>query len=551
MGSPNDVTTKPAHPAADPGDPLWRALFDNSTVAIGIAALDGRIIATNTAFQRISGYTEAELRTMSIIDFTHPDDVGITRQAHQSLADGKTRYTLRKRSIRKDGRIIWTEASVAVVPTGPGKAPVMAGVIVDITEQREAEDALRLLVDVTAAASTAPDTGSMITACLRTICEARGWELGQAWLPDNHQLHCAPQWFARSAVANAFRDASCRLTFERGVGLPGRVWATGAPHWVADVRRDLNFPRNEAAHEGGFKGAFAFPVILGAEMLAVFEFFSHDVREPDPALLDAVQKLGLHLGEVLARRRQAETLHETQAVLARISRLSALGELTASIAHEVNQPLAAVVANASAARRWLAAAPPNLDEARAGLEHIIQNGNRASEVIQRVRRLLERGEPERHAVDLNDVVRDALQLIRPEAARHDVTLRVELMDEPLRVLGDRVELQQVFLNLTINSIEAMAGQDGPRRVLGVRSGRSAEPLEAWVIVFDTGPGLEPELLGRLFDVQFTTKPDGLGLGLPICRSIAEAHGGRLDLVDEPGARLALEVRIPALAGPTA
>lgn len=536
------------HDSPAQGDPLWHGVFENSTVGIGITSADGRVIAANIPLQRMLGYDETELRAMTVLEFTHPADIAHTITAFESLATGeRTEYRLRKRCLRKDGRIIWTETSLSFVPRAPGQPMLLTGVVTDITEQTETEDALHLLVEVTAAASTAPDTPSMLTACLRGVCKVRGWELGMAWSPgaDGMVLVRTSEPYAESPDTRAFIAASQPLTFARGVGLPGRVWASGTAHWVVDVGVDLNFPRNEAARAAGLKGAFAFPVVLGGEVLAVLEFFSRNAREPDAACLDAVEKLGRHLGEVLARHRQAEALHETQAALARISRLSAMGELTASIAHEVNQPLAAVVANASASRRWLAADPPNLAEARATLQHIIDNGNRASEVIRRVRRLLQPGESGHQPLDLNDVVHESLQFLQGAVDRHRITVRAELAERLPSVQGDRVELQQVLMNLMMNGIEAMTGRLGRPRVLTVRSAAHAAPPGVSVTVRDSGVGLDVSLRPQLFDVFFTTKPDGLGLGLPISKSIVEAHHGRLTLVDEPGPGLAFEMWIPA------
>jgi signal transduction histidine kinase len=203
-----------------------------------------------------------------------------------------------------------------------------------------------------------------------------------------------------------------------------------------------------------------------------------------------------------------------------------LGELMASIAHEVNQPLAAVVTNAQACLRWLAHEPPRPDEARAAVERIVRDSNRASEVIQRVRALVKKTDPQMVALDINDVIREAISLEQREMLNQRVSLRTELASALPPVLGDRVQLQQVVINLVMNALEAMAPvTDRPRDML-IRSQRD-DPNEVLVAVRDSGMGIDSENAERLFNAFFTTKPTGMGMGLSISRSIIAAHGGRL------------------------
>jgi signal transduction histidine kinase len=224
-----------------------------------------------------------------------------------------------------------------------------------------------------------------------------------------------------------------------------------------------------------------------------------------------------------------------------------LGEITASIAHEVNQPLAAVVMSANACRRWLAAEPPNLDEAREAVQRIVNDGNRASEVIRRVRSLLQRQVPERAELDINDIIRNTLALTRSELARHRVSVRTELREDLPSILGDRVGLEQVLVNLILNAIDAMAGVAESSRALTIRS--RADGTDGVVVeVEDSGKGLDPEHANRIFEAFFSTKPGGLGMGLSISRSIVEAHGGRLWATPNDGRGVTMHFTLPAEAG---
>jgi C4-dicarboxylate-specific signal transduction histidine kinase len=228
--------------------------------------------------------------------------------------------------------------------------------------------------------------------------------------------------------------------------------------------------------------------------------------------------------EIRERQRAEVALQKSQAELAHVTRVMTLGELMASIAHEVNQPLTAVVTNAQACLRWLAL--DARDEARAAVERIVRDSNRASEVIQRVRALVKKSDPQMVALDINDVIREAISLEQREMLNQRVSLRTELASALPPVLGDRVQLQQVVINLVMNALEAMAPvTDRPRDML-IRSQRD-DSNEVLVAVRDSGTGIDLENSKRLFNAFFTTKPTGMGMGLSISRSIIEAHGGRL------------------------
>jgi PAS domain S-box-containing protein len=226
------------------------------------------------------------------------------------------------------------------------------------------------------------------------------------------------------------------------------------------------------------------------------------------------------------RKRAAEALREVQMELAHASRIATMGELTASIAHEVNQPVAAAVTNAEAALRWLSARPPNLEEVRQALARIVKDGTRAGDVIGRIRELVKKSPPRKESVDVNEAIREVIEFTRSEAVKTGVSVRTELADSLPRIEGDRVELQQVVLNLTLNAVQAMAAlADGVRDLLITTA--QTESNDVLVAVNDSGPGLAPDSAERIFDPFYSTKPGGLGMGLSISRSIIEAHEGRL------------------------
>jgi C4-dicarboxylate-specific signal transduction histidine kinase len=212
--------------------------------------------------------------------------------------------------------------------------------------------------------------------------------------------------------------------------------------------------------------------------------------------------------------------------LAHANRVAMMGQLSASIAHEVSQPITAAVTNAHAALRWLAAMPPAVEEVREALERIIKDGNRASDVMRRIRALIKKAPPGNDGLQINDVILEVMALIRGEAVKNGVSLLTELADGLPRIEGDRVQLQQVILNLAVNAVEAMSGAcEGPRELV-IHTGAAGSD-GVLVAVRDSGPGLTPAGRDRLFEPFYTTKASGLGMGLSICRSIVEAHAGRL------------------------
>ena len=287
-------------------------------------------------------------------------------------------------------------------------------------------------------------------------------------------------------------------------------------------------------------GALAgFPLIargvtLGA--VVVYGALAEAFEEPGAQLVQQGAN-GLAQGVAMLRARAArvaaeDALHEKEAELARVTRVTTVGELTASIAHEINQPLAAVVTHANACVRWLAPERMDLEEARLAAQRIARDGNRAAEVIARIRALLAKGRPESQRLELPSLIHEILPLVRGELRRRGATLECDLANSTPWVQADRVQIQQVLMNLIINALEAMSPATGRPQVLTVRTRAQADG-SALVAVQDSGEGLDAETAGLLFNAFYTTKAQGLGMGLSISRSIVEAHGGRLWAIANP------------------
>src|SRR5712691_740649 len=229
------------------------------------------------------------------------------------------------------------------------------------------------------------------------------------------------------------------------------------------------------------------------------------------------------------QKRAEEALRQARADLARVNRVTTMAQLTASLAHEVNQPISAAVTNAQACLHWLAGDTPNLEEARAAAVDMVKNGTHAAEIISRIRLLFKKGTPQRELLDVNEVIREMIVLLRGELARYSISVRRDLAADLPQVMGDRVQLQQVMMNLISNSIDAMKDVDGTRELV-IKSQR-AENERLMVSVSDTGVGLPPQQADQIFNAFFTTKLHGTGMGLSISRSIVESHSGRLWAVD--------------------
>jgi signal transduction histidine kinase len=343
---------------------------------------------------------------------------------------------------------------------------------------------------------------------------------------------------------------------EHGRGPTGTAIRTARPVVCNLISSDPIFaPWRARAEEYGLKSSVALPLTTDGRAIGAFLVYSDepeafDEKETD-LLVQAADDLmhGIALLRSRTERQSAEeALKKTEEELARVARVTAMGELTASIAHEVNQPLAAVVTNGNASLRWLSNDPPNFDEARMALRNIVRDGTRASDVIARIRAVLKKSEPTAQRLHLNEIIREIVALTQGEADRRGASLQTDLAPNLPSVTGDRVRLQQVLLNLVINALDALNDVMDRPRIIRIRTG-AREPKSILVAVEDSGVGLAPEKESWLFDAFYTTKPAGLGMGLSISRSIVEEHGGRLWAAPNEGPGATFQFTLPVEDGP--
>jgi C4-dicarboxylate-specific signal transduction histidine kinase len=300
----------------------------------------------------------------------------------------------------------------------------------------------------------------------------------------------------------------------------------------------------QLAMEAGLKSCWSTPVVSTVgQVVAVFAVYYRDLKVPSPLEEDFIEQFA-HVASIAIERIQSEdALERSRSELARVARVMSLGALTASIAHEVNQPLFAITTNASTCVRMLGGEAPNLEGAREMARRIIRDGNHASEVITRLRAMFIKRDPTTESVDLNEATKEVIALSIGELQRSKVVVQTDLAENLPSVMGDRVQLQQVILNLCLNAADAMnAVEERPRQMV-ISTGREADM--ACLTVQDAGVGFEPETAAKLFDAFFTTKRGGMGIGLSVSRAIIESHHGRLWAArnDGPGATFAFAIPI--------
>jgi two-component system sensor histidine kinase/response regulator len=332
--------------------------------------------------------------------------------------------------------------------------------------------------------------------------------------------------FALAALWLAFHfrgEASGKITLKIGAAMMMGT-AICAMHYTGVAAADfLPSPTQDMSHVVNVTSVGTLAIAAATLVLLAFAIIACYISREFESYARRLQELNQELEHHVLQRTAA--LEETKSQLAHVGRMATMGEFAASIAHEINQPLAAVVTDASASLRWLAMRPPNMEEARQALTRSIREANRASEVIIKIRALLKKASPELSQLNMNEVIGEVLSLARSELLKNGVTVRTEVAHKLPPVLGDRVQLQQVLLNLIMNSIDAMTTATDRSRELWIKSISDAEGV--WVVVEDTGIGLDLETIDSIFRPFYTSKPDGIGMGLTISRSIVEAHGGRL------------------------
>jgi PAS domain S-box-containing protein len=524
-----------------------RQMIDTIPIPVASYSADARRDFVNAAWKQYTGLSdEAALGTeWSVV--AHPDDVATGEKMwRDALATGEPWHT-EERVRRADGQYRWFAIDRVSVREENGKIIKWYGTAYDIEDRKRGEERLRVQHTVAQILAEAPTIEEATPRILWAMGECLGWDVGALWRVDREAeaLRFVELWHKASIEVPEFERVSREFTFVPGLGLPGRVWSSLEPKYVPDVVLDENFPRGPIAEREGLHAAFGFPILLGGEALGVIEFFSREIRQPDQELLNMLATIGSQIGQFIERKRAQEAFGKAQLELAHANRVAMMGQLAATITHEVNQPITAAVTYALAARRWLSTKPPNFHEVDDALSLIVKEGHRAGEVVERIRALIRKVPPRKNAIAIDDAILEVIALIRTEAANNSVSVRTQFAEGLPRVQGDRVQLQQVMLNLIVNAIQAMSGIGERTRELQISIDAVPSEGSVRVGVRDTGPGLSPESLSRLFEPFYTTKPEGMGMGLSICHSIIEGHGGRLSAIPcEPQGAL-FQFTIPA------
>jgi len=320
------------------------------------------------------------------------------------------------------------------------------------------------------------------------------------------------------------------------------------PVVVTDILEDpLWEDYRSVAEPFGLRACWSTPILAhSGKALGTFAMYYRQPRSPSPAETRALE-LATHLAGIAIERKLAreerERLRQAQADIARISRVNTMGELTASLAHEVNQPIAAAVTDANTCLRWLTRDQPDVEEAREAATRVVKDSARAAEIISRTRLLFKKGAPLWELVDVNEIIRDIVALMRSEVTQHSISVRTELAEDAPQITGDHVQLQQVLMNLILNSIDAMKDVDGTREL--IICSQRGEDGQLMVSVRDTGVGLPPQQADQIFNAFFTTTAHGTGMGLRISRSIVESHGGRLWAGDNSERGASFYITLPA------
>jgi PAS domain S-box-containing protein len=464
------------------------------TGSFGWKPSTGEIMWSDETF-RIFQYDRMTKPTVELIlQRIHPEDAAVVQQTiKRASQDGKD-FDFEHRLLMPDGSVKYVHVVAHALSDAPGSVDFV-GAVMDVTAARHAEEALRRSESYLAEAQRLTHTGSWAwrVAGRDALHLSEEWYRIYGFDPEEG----LSAWEKRVQRMHPEDRAKCQETTDRAIG----------------EKSDYEVEHRILLPDGTVK-------------------YTHTVGHPVlNASGDVVQFVGTMV-DVTERKRaeeERERLRQARADLARVNRVTTMGELTASLAHEVNQPIAAAVTNANTCVRWLAADTPNLEEARAAAMRIVKDGTRAAEIIKRIRLLFKKGTPERELIDANEVIREMIVLLRSEAMRYNISVRTELAADLQQVMGDRVQLDQVMMNLIVNGIDAMKDVVGARE-LAVKSQRT-EKEEVLVSVSDTGVGLPVQQADQIFKAFFTTKLQGTGLGLSISRSIVEAHGGRIWAAD--------------------
>jgi PAS domain S-box-containing protein len=458
----------------------------------------------------------------------HPDDIAKKVELMATAAREKTGFDFDYRIVHPGGEIRDIHTIGHPVFNPSGDLVEYVGTVIDVTERKRAEalrDGESRILEMIARDAPLEE---ILEKLVRVVEAQFASLLCSVLLLDEDGQHV--RHGAAPSLPQAYIKAIDNLCIGPMAGSCGTAMYRREPVIVTDILQDpLWESYRDVAASFGFRACRSTPILAhSGKALGTFAMYYREPRGPSPAETHALE-MATHLAGIAIERKLAreerERLRQARMELAHVNRVTTMGELTASLAHEVNQPIAAAVTSANSCLHWLAAEVPNLDKARAAAARIVKDGTRAAEIISRIRVLFQKGAPQLELVDLNEVIEEMIVLLRGETMRNSISVRTDLATDLPQVMGDRVQLQQVMMNLMINGIDAIKSVDGTREL--VIGSRRAESEQLLVSVSDTGVGLPPGQAEQIFNPFFTTKPHGTGMGLRICRSIVESHGGRL------------------------
>lgn len=467
-------------------------LADANVMGMFTCDFEGKIIEANDAFLRMLGYSREDPASgcMRWTDLTPEEWHALDERAIAELKEVGTAQPFEKEFFRKGGGRVPVLVGGALFEEGGQEGVAF---VLDLSEQKRAEEALRRSEAYLAEAQKLSHTGSWY------------WNVTTGAIIYSQELF----------VIYGLDSQEVKPSYESFLE---RIHPEDR-HAVEEVRRAAI--REERDYELEYRLLLPGDLIKYVRSLGHFLGSSSGHIEYIGALMDVTEEK--------RAEQERERLHRAQAELAHINRVSTMGELAASLAHEIKQPIAAAITNAKTCLRWLARGQPDLGEAREAASRLISDVTRASEIISRIGLLFKKSSLQRETVNVNQLIEEMIVLLRSEASRYSISIHRDLVGDLPEMMADRVQLQQVLLNLMLNGIEAMKATGTPGR-LTIES-RAHENRQIIISVKDTGVGLQPEEAMRIFDAFFTTKPQGTGMGLPISRSIVEAHGGKL-WVDE-------------------